>query len=106
MVAGHHLPFWLLLENVAFILHGDIGWGVFVFKPVVSLLEVGPEAVPAVVFFLLHAVGGHAEREDVDAEERLAAGEGFGAEGVDFLDAGVGHGETARGDAVAVDHDE
>lgn len=76
------------------------------FEPVVSLLEVLPEGMPVVVGGGGHAFGSHVEGEDVDAKEGLAVGEGFGAEGVDFFDAGVCHGEASCGYAVAVDHDE
>ena len=41
----------------------------------------------------------------MDAEVGLTLAESFGAECVDILDDGVGHGETSDGDLVAVNHE-
>ena len=50
--------------------------------------------------------GCHAEGEAVHSEIRLPMLEGGLAEGVNFFDAGVGHGKAADRDPVAVHHEE
>ena len=85
--------------------HGYLGWGFVGFKVVVSLLEIEPEGVVGGVFFLGQAFGGHAEGKAVHAKIGLAVLEGGAAQGVDFFDAGVGHGKTADGNPVAVNHE-
>ena len=65
------------------------------FKPIVAFFEVSPEWVPGVIGFLGESFIGHAEGEDVDAEEGLAVFEGFSAEGVDFLNPVIGHGKAS-----------
>jgi len=85
--------------------HGDFGWGFVFLKVIVSFLEVVPEGVLGAVFFLGKAFRGHAEGEAVHSKIGLAALEGCAAEGVDFFDAGVGHGKTSNGNPVAVNHE-
>lgn len=94
-----------LFEGVAFVLDGGVGRGFVFFEEVVALFEVFPEGFPLVALGAGHALGGHAEGEAVDAEVGLAVFEGGIAEGVDLLDLGIGHGEAADGDLVAMDHE-
>src|SRR6516225_2002396 len=60
--------------------------------------------MPGAIPVARHVRGGHAERHDVHMKVLLATGEGFSGQCVDFLDAGVGHGEAASRFALAVHH--
>lgn len=96
----------LLGEVVLLVFDGDVGGGFFVFEPLVAGLEVLPEGEVRVGGVAGEVFGGQAKGEEVDAEEFLAALVGGMAEGVDFFDFLVGHGEAADGDIGSVDHDE
>ncbi len=94
------------LEGVALFFDDDVGRYLFILEPTVAGFEVFPEIEPFITGGPGEALFGHFEGEDVNAEEFFSICESGIAEGVDFLDEGVGHGEAADGDIRTVDHDE
>ena len=72
---------------------------------IVAFLDLPPELHVRIKPVLGQVLGGHAERHGLHLDRALAAGERFAGDGVDLRHLLVGHRETARRRAGAVNHD-
>ncbi len=73
-------------------------------EQVVALFQFGPEGEPLRFLVALHVRCRHFEREDVDGDGVVGFQALLGQQ-VNFLDAGIGHGEAPFGFAAAMDHE-
>src|SRR5262245_6002478 len=94
------------LEHVAAVAHADGGRDTARLEHVVALLQVGPEAVPAVAFAEIEGALGHAEGEDMHGEAGLPSLERRRHHAPNLIDSGIGDGKTADRGATAMHHDE
>src|SRR5262245_5293401 len=94
------------LEHVTAVAHADGGRDAARLEQVVALLQVGPEAVPAIAFAEIERALGHAEGEDMHGEADLASFERRRHHAPDLIHGGIGDRKTADRGTAAMHHDE
>ena len=92
------------IKDIKTLIHIYIRRETFFFKPIVTSLQVFPKVDPWMIGIVFHFLVSHSEGEGVYPKETLSVFYRLMSQGVDFLNALIGHGIAANGYTAAVNH--